>query len=280
VTYADGSSGSWLESLNSEYAHPYIILTDTRAYSSTARQFCRVAAERRIATALVTDIWCPWARDYPVDLLQVKTDTGHFWDSLAPISCLFNLLLSAVVEQLGPTLSRRLAVNRRCNKNLVNSNVNKRLLVRLQDRKQQMNQQVIWSISARAFRRWLSISTPAPTTLPASPSIRSPLPAAPDAAAALERSMRIAQLAGLNLVVLDAYRPQQAQQLLWNACPNQDYVVPIALGSNHSRGTAIDVTLMDENGQPLDMGTAFDEMDDLTLITRRFPRPPSVTACC
>jgi D-alanyl-D-alanine dipeptidase len=50
--------------------------------------------------------------------------------------------------------------------------------------------------------------------------------------------------------------------LLWNACPNQDYVVPIALGSNHSRGTAIDVTLMDENGQPLDMGTAFDEMDD------------------
>lgn len=86
----------------------------------------------------------------------------------------------------------------------------------------------------------------------------------PDAATALERSLRIAQLAGLNLQVLDAYRPQQAQQLLWNACPNQDYVVPIALGSNHSRGTAIDVTLIDENGQPLDMGTAFDEMDDLS----------------
>ncbi|MCF6688224.1 MurR/RpiR family transcriptional regulator [Raoultella terrigena] len=112
VTYADGSSGSWLEALNSEYEHPYVLITDTRAYSSTARQFCRVAAERRIATALVTDIWCPWARDYPLDLLQVKTDTGHFWDSLAPIGCLFNLLLSAVVERLGPSLSRRLAENR------------------------------------------------------------------------------------------------------------------------------------------------------------------------
>lgn len=112
VTYADGSSGSWLESLNSEYERPYVILTDTRAYSSTARQFCRVAAQRHIDTALVTDIWCPWARDYPVDLLQVKTDTGHFWDSLAPISCLFNLLLSAVVERLGPSLSHRLAENR------------------------------------------------------------------------------------------------------------------------------------------------------------------------
>ncbi len=46
-----------------------------------------------------------------------------------------------------------------------------------------------------------------------------------------------------------------------------DYVVPIALGSNHSRGTAIDVTLIDENGHPLDMGTAFDEMDDLSPLS-------------
>lgn len=112
VIYADGSSGSWLESLNSGYSSPYVVLTDTRAYATAARQFCRIASERRVATALVTDIWCPWARDFPVDLLQVKTDTGHFWDSLAPISCLFNLLLSATIERLGPTLSGRLAENR------------------------------------------------------------------------------------------------------------------------------------------------------------------------
>lgn len=112
VTYADGSSGSWLESLNSEYEKPYVVLTDTRAYSTVARQFCRVATERGVSMALVTDIWCPWARDYPVDLLQVKTDTGNFWDSLAPVSCLFNLLLSAVVARLGPKLSARLAQNR------------------------------------------------------------------------------------------------------------------------------------------------------------------------
>lgn len=103
----------------------------------------------------------------------------------------------------------------------------------------------------------------------------------PDAAAALEKSLRIARLAGLHLQVLDAYRPQQAQQLLWNACPNQDYVVPIALGSNHSRGTAIDVTLLDESGQPLDMGTAFDEMDDLSHPYHpAVPPPLSVIACC
>lgn len=112
VIYADGSSGSWLESLNSEYEKPYVVLTDTRAYSTAARQFCRVAAARNIPMALITDIWCPWSRDYPLDLIQVKTETGNFWDSLAPISCLFNLLLSAVVEHLGPQLSKRLEQNR------------------------------------------------------------------------------------------------------------------------------------------------------------------------
>ena len=112
VVYADGSSGSWLESLNSEYEKPYVVLTDTRAYSTAARQFCRVASERHISMALITDIWCPWSRDYPLDLIQVKTDTGNFWDSLAPVSCLFNLLLSAVVEHLGPKLSKRLEQNR------------------------------------------------------------------------------------------------------------------------------------------------------------------------
>ena len=85
-----------------------------------------------------------------------------------------------------------------------------------------------------------------------------------DAAQALGKSLRIAQVAGFTLLVLDAYRPQKAQELLWQACPNQDYVVPLSLGSNHSRGTAIDVTLIDSDGNILDMGTGFDEMDELS----------------
>lgn len=83
-----------------------------------------------------------------------------------------------------------------------------------------------------------------------------------DAVTGLAKSISIAQLAGLNLVVYDAYRPQQAQAMLWNACPDPQYVVDVAIGSNHSRGTAIDVTLMDERGNVLDMGAGFDEMHD------------------
>ncbi|RDJ99934.1 sap1 transcriptional regulator SapR [Paraburkholderia lacunae] len=112
VFYSDGMSGSYVDSLNSEFASPYLIVTDTRAYSMIARRYCEAATRRGLPFALVTDIYCPWARDFAGDLLQVKTDVGQFWDSLAPLTCLFNLLITAIVERLGPTLDERVARNR------------------------------------------------------------------------------------------------------------------------------------------------------------------------
>ena len=73
-----------------------------------------------------------------------------------------------------------------------------------------------------------------------------------DAITALAKSISIAQLSGLQLVIYDAYRPQQAQAMLWQACPDPQYVVDVTVGSNHSRGTAIDLTLRDEHGNILD----------------------------
>ncbi|MBY4766786.1 sap1 transcriptional regulator SapR [Burkholderia ambifaria] len=112
VFYSDGQSGSYVDSLNSEFDRPYCIVTDVRAYSRSARRYCQAAAERGQPFALVTDLYCPWAREWPADLLQVKTDVGQFWDSLAPLTCLFNLLITAVVDRLGPAIDRRVARNR------------------------------------------------------------------------------------------------------------------------------------------------------------------------
>lgn len=83
-----------------------------------------------------------------------------------------------------------------------------------------------------------------------------------DAARALAKSIDIANVAGYSLLILDAYRPPAAQAILWQACPNQDYVAPLTRGSNHSRGTAVDVTLIDERGEIVNMGTGFDEMSE------------------
>ncbi|MDR3432119.1 MAG: MurR/RpiR family transcriptional regulator [Rouxiella aceris] len=112
VYFADGQSGTYVESLNSEFAAPYLLVTDTRAYSVIAQKYCQAACERGLQLALITDIYCPWAHDYPLDLLQLKTDTGQFWDSMAPLSCLFNLLSSAVLELRGSEVEQRLANNR------------------------------------------------------------------------------------------------------------------------------------------------------------------------
>jgi DNA-binding MurR/RpiR family transcriptional regulator len=118
VFYSDGMSGSYVDSLNSEFASPYLIVTDTRAYSRIARRYCEAAARRELPFALVTDLYCPWARDFCCDLIQVKTDVGQFWDSLAPLTCLFNLLLTSIVEQLGPVIDERVARNRELQREL------------------------------------------------------------------------------------------------------------------------------------------------------------------
>ena len=67
---------------------------------------------------------------------------------------------------------------------------------------------------------------------------------------------------GLRLCVLDAVRPQRVQELFWahvRGTPMQRYFADPARGSIHSFGMAVDLTLVDTNGQELDMGTAFDD---------------------
>lgn len=82
----------------------------------------------------------------------------------------------------------------------------------------------------------------------------------PDAAAALARAVDLARGIGCRLRVYDAFRPVEAQWRLWNHLPDPAYVADPRQGSNHSRGVAVDLTLCDGAGQPLDLGTAFDAM--------------------
>lgn len=112
VYYVDGLSGTYAESLNSGFENPYALIADFRTYSSVTRTFCEVASRERLPLALITDFHCPWARDYPMDLLQLKSDVGQFWNSLAPLACLFNLMVSAVADRYGEHLDQRLAKNR------------------------------------------------------------------------------------------------------------------------------------------------------------------------
>ncbi len=70
---------------------------------------------------------------------------------------------------------------------------------------------------------------------------------------------------GHTALVLDALRPQRVQQQLWDALAGTDmqlYLANPERGSIHSFGMALDITILDEAGVELDMGTGFDEMTD------------------
>ncbi|WP_081084422.1 D-alanyl-D-alanine dipeptidase [Burkholderia territorii] len=77
---------------------------------------------------------------------------------------------------------------------------------------------------------------------------------------ALTLAARSAGQLGYRLKIFDAYRPIEAQWILWNLMPDAAYVANPVEGSHHNRGIAVDLTLVDLNGEELDMGTNFDAM--------------------
>jgi zinc D-Ala-D-Ala dipeptidase len=81
----------------------------------------------------------------------------------------------------------------------------------------------------------------------------------PQAAALLDRAAELARPHGLSLKIFDAYRPPEAQWVLWNAFPDPEFVADPRRGSPHSRGVAVDLTLVDSAGRELEMGTPFDD---------------------
>jgi len=90
-----------------------------------------------------------------------------------------------------------------------------------------------------------------------------------DAAVALERVVAWLKerRPGCTPLVLDALRPQRVQQELWDALEGtalRMYLANPERGSIHSFGMALDITILDEDGRELDMGTGFDDMTELS----------------
>jgi len=69
-----------------------------------------------------------------------------------------------------------------------------------------------------------------------------------------------------SFLVLDALRPLSVQKRMWSfveGTPQQIYVANPSRGSIHNFGLAIDLTLLNEKGVEVDMGTPFDSFEEL-----------------
>ena len=75
----------------------------------------------------------------------------------------------------------------------------------------------------------------------------------------LEKARLFLREYGANLKIWDAYRPAWAQEILWKAIQNREYIGdPAKGGSLHRWGAAVDVTLVDLYGRELKMPSDFD----------------------
>lgn len=86
----------------------------------------------------------------------------------------------------------------------------------------------------------------------------------PDAAKKLVAAQQLLkkEYPSLTLVVYDAARPMEVQRKMWAMVRGSDKVNYVSNPSNggglHNYGMAVDVTILDEGGRPLPMGTPFD----------------------
>ena len=85
-----------------------------------------------------------------------------------------------------------------------------------------------------------------------------------DALKALGKARDAASFIGLKILIYDALRPTEAQQKLWDHTPDENFLAHPQKGSPHSRGVAVDLTLTDASGLPLDMGCKFDTFDKIS----------------
>jgi D-alanyl-D-alanine dipeptidase len=84
-----------------------------------------------------------------------------------------------------------------------------------------------------------------------------------NAAQALVEVQRELAKQGLGLKIFDAYRPLSVQQRMWDLVHDDRYVSNPAINAGrHTRGTAVDLTLVDSEGKELPMPTPFDDFTE------------------
>ncbi len=79
---------------------------------------------------------------------------------------------------------------------------------------------------------------------------------------ALSRVQNSLKMLGLRLKVYDCYRPLSVQKKFWEIMPDDRYVSDPKKGSKHNRGAAVDLTLIDKNGDEVEMPTPYDDFTE------------------
>lgn len=89
----------------------------------------------------------------------------------------------------------------------------------------------------------------------------------------LKRANEALMEQGYRIKVWDAYRSEKDHRRLHEVAKNSYYFIDPKIGSNHTRGAAVDVTLVDMDGNELDMPSKYDEMSEKAHRTYKHASP-------
>ncbi|MES2201717.1 MAG: M15 family metallopeptidase [candidate division FCPU426 bacterium] len=70
-----------------------------------------------------------------------------------------------------------------------------------------------------------------------------------------------------DFLIYDALRPRSVQRKMWarvKGTPSQKYVADPDKGSMHNYGLALDLTVINKEGKPLDMGAGYDDFREIS----------------
>lgn len=77
-----------------------------------------------------------------------------------------------------------------------------------------------------------------------------------------EANKKLSEL-GYCIKIWDAFRPVDAQRKMWSLVPDERFVADSDKGKiNHCKGSSVDVTLCDLNGNEIKMPTEFDHLGE------------------
>jgi len=90
----------------------------------------------------------------------------------------------------------------------------------------------------------------------------------------LEAVQRDLATKGFALKIYDGYRPLSVQQKMWDLIRDERFVSnPAVNRGRHTRGTAVDVTIVDRRGKPVPMPSDFDEFSPRAAVNYRGGTP-------
>jgi DNA-binding MurR/RpiR family transcriptional regulator len=99
VHFADGSDGAYIDALLDSSAQSCLVLIDFQRYSRHFRLLAEEAAARKLATVIITDIYCHWARELTDNVLLIESSFDVSWERMGIAQTLLELLLAAVAKQ-------------------------------------------------------------------------------------------------------------------------------------------------------------------------------------